>query len=230
MGRLAGGMVLPLPFHSLVLAFCHMVHLRYGPNNLATVTWQAMGMLYTYIVHIIPEFAEESCTATLYMHGWSHTWFNPRTPMLYSDEAGERDPRVAKRYCPVTSTRQDASISESLKHELYQKFVQKKRNIPYAKISAPVQRNVVLEACMVAAHAVWHAADQRLLEHLLRFQEGRGCSLNVHPDIRSVKCTFLGANPESDVVCVYGTCGSTRGVRQWVPLDREAMCRGPNLV
>ena len=36
--------------------------------------------------------------ATLKMHGWSHTWFNPRTPMLYSDAAGERDLRVAKRY------------------------------------------------------------------------------------------------------------------------------------
>ena len=65
--------------------------------------------------------------------------------MLYSDEAGERDLRVAKRYAPVTSTRQDASISESLKHELYQKFVQKKKKIPCAKIWAPVQRNVVLE-------------------------------------------------------------------------------------
>ena len=137
MGRLAGGMVLPLTFHSLVVAFCHMVHLCYGCNNLATVTWQAMGMLYTYIVHIIPEFAEEGCTATLYMHGRSHTWFNPRTPMLYSDEAGERDLRVAKRYAPVTSTRQDASISESLKHELYQKFVRKKRRSPVPKFGRP---------------------------------------------------------------------------------------------
>ena len=131
MGRLVGGMVLPLPFHFLVLAFCHMVHLCYGSNNLATVTRQAMGMLYTYIAHIIPEFAEEGSTATLYMHGWSHIlytvytdiWFNPWTPMPYSDEAGERHTRVAKRYAPVTSTRQDASSSESLKHERYQKFV-----------------------------------------------------------------------------------------------------------
>ena len=104
MGKLVGGMVLPLPFRSLVLAFCHMVHLCYGSNNLGTVTWQAMGMLYTYIVHIIPEFAEQGCTATFYMHAWSHTWFNPRTAMLYSDEAGERDLRVDKRYAPVTST------------------------------------------------------------------------------------------------------------------------------
>ena len=164
MGRLAGGMVLPVPFHSLVLAFCHMVHLCYGSNKLATVTWQGMGMLYTYIVHIIPQFAEEGCTATLYMHGWSHTWFNPRTPMLYSDEDGGRDLRVAKRYAPVTSTRQDGIIRESLKHEVYQKCVQKKK-----KIWAPVQRNVVLETCMVAANAAWHAVFQRLLEHLLQF-------------------------------------------------------------
>ena len=83
MGRLAGGMVLPLPFHSLVLAFCHMVHPCYGSNNLATDTWQGMGMLYTYIVHMIPQVAEEGCTSTLYLHGWSHTWFSPRIPMLY---------------------------------------------------------------------------------------------------------------------------------------------------
>ena len=49
MGRVARGMVLPVPFHSFVLAFCHMVHLCYGSNGLAAVTCQAMGMLYTYI-------------------------------------------------------------------------------------------------------------------------------------------------------------------------------------
>ena len=130
MGRLAGGMVLPLPFHSLALAFCHMVHLCYGCTNVATPAWRAMGLVYTYIVHIIPEFAEEGCTTTLYMRGWSHTWFNPRTPMLYSDEAGKRDLRVAKRFVLVSSTRQDGSISESLKHELYDKFLRKKKQDP----------------------------------------------------------------------------------------------------
>ena len=221
--------MLPLPFHSLVVAFCHVVHLCYGSNNLATVTWQAMGMLYTHIVHIIPEFAQEGCTATLYMHWWSHTWFHPPTPVPYSDEAGKRDLTVAKRYAAVISTRQVASISESLKHELYQKFVQKKKKIPCAKIWAPMQRNVVLEACMLAANAVWHVVFQRLLEHLLHFQDGGGCSLYLHQDTCSVKCTFPGAIPESDVVCVCGTCGSKRGVRQWVPLDKEAVCKWPKL-
>ena len=82
---------------------------------------------------------------------------------------------------------------------------------------------------MVAVNAVWHAVFQRLLEHLLHFQEGGGCSLYMHPDTRSVKCTFLGANPESDVVCVCGTCGSKRGVRQWAPPDREVVCKWPKL-
>ena len=96
MGRLAGGMVLLLPFHSLVMAFCHTVHLCYGCTNLATAAWQAMGLVYTYSVHIVPEYAKEGCTTTRYMHGWSHTCFNPHTPMLYFDEAGERDLRWQK--------------------------------------------------------------------------------------------------------------------------------------
>ena len=96
MGRLAGGMVLPLPFHSLVLAFWHIVHLCYGSTKFAAAAWQGMDLVYTYIVHIVPNFAVEGCTVTVYMHGWPHTWFNPRTPMLYSDEARERDLRVAQ--------------------------------------------------------------------------------------------------------------------------------------
>ena len=107
-------MVLPLPFHLLVLAYCRMVHLCYGCTALSTCSWRAMGLVCTYMVHIIPEFAEEGCTTTLYMHGWSHTWFNPCTPMVFSDEAGKRDLRVAKRYTPVASTQQDANISETL--------------------------------------------------------------------------------------------------------------------
>ena len=69
MGRLVGGMVLPLPFHSRVLAYCRMVHLCYGCTELTTRSWRAMGLVCTYIVHMIPEFAEEGCTATLCMHG-----------------------------------------------------------------------------------------------------------------------------------------------------------------
>ena len=96
--------------------------LCYANIELSTCSWRAMGLVCTYIVRIVPELAEEGCTTTLYLHGWRHTWLNPRTPMLCSDEAGERHLRVAKRQAPVTSIQQDASISETLKHELYQKF------------------------------------------------------------------------------------------------------------
>ena len=119
--------------------------------------------------------------------------------MLYSDEAGEPDLRVAKRYAPVTSTRQDASIRGSLKHELYKKFLRKKKNIPTPKIWAPLHQNLVLEACMVAANALWQTVFERLW-HLMTCQEAGGCKLYMHPATKSVKCTFPGAEPETDVV------------------------------
>ena len=169
MGRWAGGMVLALPFHSFAAAFCHMVHLSNGCTALATVAWQAIGLVYIYIVHIIAEFAEEGCTATLHMHGWSHTWLNPQTPVLYSDEARGRHLWVAKRFAPITSARQDACIRESLEHERYNKFVQKEKKIRAAKIWAPLHRNVVFEACMVAANATWQAGFPRLVHHLMSF-------------------------------------------------------------
>ena len=146
------------------------------------------------------------------MHGWSHTWFNPQTPMLYSDEAGERDVRVAKRYAPVTGTRQHTSIGESLKHELYEKFLRKKTKMPTAKIWAPVNRSLVLEACMVATNALWQTIFQRPLWHLMTRQEAGGCKLYMHPATNSVKCGIPSAEPESNVLCVYGSCGSKRGI------------------
>ena len=171
-----------------------------------------MGLVYTYIVHIIPEFAEEGCTATLYMHGCSHTWFNPRTPMLYSDEARERDLRVAKRYAPVINTRQDVGIRESLKQEPYENFSRNKKKIRTTKFWGPVHRNLVLEPCMVAANAMWQTIVQRLLRRLMTCQEAGGCRLYMPPATNSVKCTFPSAEPETDEVCVCAGCGSKRGI------------------
>ena len=105
MGRLAQGMVLLLPFPSLYITLCHIVHLCYGCTTLATASWQGMGLVYTYVVHIVWGSAEKGCIATLQMHGWSHTWFTQKAPMVYSDEAGQRDLRVAKGYALWTSTR-----------------------------------------------------------------------------------------------------------------------------
>ena len=126
----------------------------------------------------------------------SPTWFNPRTPMLYYDIAGERDLQVAKIYAPVTSTRQDANISESLKHELYENIFSKKKKTPNAKIWAPADRNLVLQACMVAAHAIWHTVFQRLLQRLMTCHEACGRTLYMHPATNLVKCIFLVQEPK----------------------------------
>ena len=149
--------------------------------------------------------------------------------MLYSDEVGERDLRVAKRYAPVTSTRQDTSISESLKHKLYQRFLRNKKNILAAKFWAPIDRHLVLEACMVAGNVMWQTVFQRLLRHLMTCQEASGCTLYMHPATNSVTCTFLGADSESDVVCVCWTCGSKYGICHRVPLEVEAVHSWPTM-
>ena len=54
-------------------------------------------------------------------------------------------------------------------------------------------------------------------------QEAGGPKLYMHPSTNSVECTFPSAEPESDVVCVCGSCGSKCGIRQWVPLQVEAV-------
>ena len=51
----------------------------------------------------------------------------------------------------------------------------------------------------------------------------------MHLATNSVKCTFRTAESESDVVGVCGTCGSKRGIRQWVPLEVEAIQSWPTL-
>ena len=61
------------------------------------------------------------------------------------------------------------------------------------------------------------------LRRLMTCQEAGGPKLYMHPSTNSVECTFPSAEPESDVVCVCGSCGSKRGIHQWVPLQVEAV-------
>ena len=149
--------------------------------------------------------------------------------MLFSDEAGERDLRVAKRYAHVTSTQHDASISETLRHELYRKFVCKKQKVSSAKIGTFVHRNVVLEACMVAANVLWRTIFARLLHHLFELQEASGCTILMHTYTRSIKCTFVDAKEEVGVFCVCGSCGTKRGLRRLVSAKLETIQGWPTL-
>ena len=60
-------------------------------------------------------------------------------------------------------------------------------------------------------------------------QEARGYKLYVHPATNSVNCTFPSAEPETDVACVCGSCGSKRGIRQWFPLEVQAVQSWPTM-
>ena len=51
----------------------------------------------------------------------------------------------------------------------------------------------------------------------------------MHRATNLVTCTLPSAEPESDVVCVCGTCGSKRGIRQWVSLEVEAVHSWPTM-
>ena len=82
---------------------------------------------------------------------------------------------------------------------------------------------------MVAANALWQTVFQRLLRHLMTCQEAGGCKLYMHPATNSVKCTLSGVELETDVVCVCGSCGPKRGIRQWVPLEVEAVQSWPTM-
>ena len=196
-----------------------MLHLRYGCTVLSTCSSRAVGFVCTCIVHIIPELAAEGCAATLYMQGWSHSWFNARTLMLFSDEEWERDLRVTRRNTHVNSTQQDASISEALKHQLYQKFLHKNQKFPSAKIWAPVHRNAVLEGCMVAANVLWRTIFARLLHHLFELQEASGCTMLMDTEPCSVKCSFVGVKEDVDVFRVCGTCSTKFGMQSWMSVE-----------
>ena len=197
-----------------------------GPVPFAPLTGNivAVGLVCTHIVHIILELAKEGCTATLYRHGWSHTWFKPRNPMLFFDEARQRDLRFAKRYAHVTSRQRDISISETFKHERNQKVMRKKEIVPSTKIWAPVHGNVVLEACMVAPNVLWRTPLH--ICHPISFT----CKKHyIAAHKNSLKCTFLGAKEEVDVLCVSGTCGTNGGLWRWVLAEFESIQGWPTL-
>ena len=69
---------------------------------------------------------------------------------------------------------------------------------------------------MVAANVLWRTIFARLLHYLFELQEAGGCTTLMHTKTCSVKCTFVGAKEEVDVFCLYGTCGTKRGMWRWV--------------
>ena len=71
------------------------------------------------------------------------------------------------------------------------------QQIPTAKFWGPVHRNLILQACMVAANTLWQTIFIRLLRHLLSCPETGGCKLYMPRAANSVKCTFSNAESEA---------------------------------
>ena len=222
-------MVLPLPFHSCLLSFCHVVHLLYAVDlQVSNSLWRAVGATHTFLVHVIAEFTECGSTNTLYFHGLSHVWFGDRLPIQFGDEAREADLCMAKRFAPVTSTDAAASIEDSWKHEMYNRFFKGKRRCMVVAFWQPVRRPIVFEKCVIGCIETRRRIFLRLLNVLVQVPE---CTLLMHSATCSVRVGYNGATQDaSDVYCICGSCGSIRsGPRQWVPLDVSRVTAWPTL-
>ena len=107
------GMHPPLHFHFAALALCHVAVLLYACDlQRPTVQWRAAGATYSFFALLVMELVEGGSTCTLYCHSLLHTWGLSRISVHTSDEAGESNLRLSKRFARVTSTVLDDNIRE----------------------------------------------------------------------------------------------------------------------
>ena len=101
------------------------------------------------------ELAEGGSTCTLYCRSMLHTWGLSILSLHTSDEAGERNLRLTKRFARVTSTVPDDSICECLTHELYMKLVHTSATRRQGRLWRPERRPIILEPCIFGAGIAW---------------------------------------------------------------------------
>ena len=166
--QVAQDVALPLPYHVLLLLICHLVVLIYSSTlQMATKEWRIWGMLHVFLMHLVLEYNEEGSTQTLYCHGLEHVFQFPRLPIGCTDEAGERDLRLGKRFASLTSTVANKSIEETLGHEMYVKFLGRRARRSEVHLWQPERHGVVLEQCVVSAFPMWRAVFERFLGKVL---------------------------------------------------------------
>ena len=176
--------VVPLPFHLLLLSYCHIVVLLYASDTcLPEGEWGAWGNLHVYLIHLILKYAESGSTATLYLHGLSHAFAQPHLPIQFSDEAGKRDLRLGKTFATLTTTCPEHSIRATLSHELYMKFTDRKLRQSQARLWKPVRQEVVLEKCVLSASPEWRVIAERIIRPLMAQSSIR---VLCHPMTRSI--------------------------------------------
>ena len=82
---------------------------------------------------------------------------------------------------------------------------------------------------MVAVNVLWHTIFARLSHHLFELQEAGGCTISMHTGTGFIKCIFVGAKEYVDVFCVYGSCGTKRGMQRWLSAKSETIQGLPTL-
>ena len=135
---------------------------------------------------------------------------------------------MAKRFAPVTSTDAAASIEDSWKHEMCNKFFKGKKRCRVVAFWQPVRRPIILEQCVIGGNEAWQRIFLRLLNVLVQVPE---CTMLMHSATCSVPLGYDGAAQDaSNVYCICGSCGSIcSGPRQWVPLDVSIATAWPTL-
>ena len=196
MCRLAQDMVLPVPLHQFCLSFCRVAVLLYACDlELSHTIWRALGSLHTFLLILIIEFCEEGSSASLYYHGLTHCWELAWLPISVSDESGEADIRMSTRFSRITTTDSEDSIRDCLGHELYMKFVSKRKSRNTTHLWRPPWRPIVMECCVVSASVVWRA---NFLVVISRCQDVHGLLVLMDTSTESVRVRLQSASDPPD--------------------------------
>ena len=167
--QLVQDVALPLPYHVLFLSIYHLVVLIYSSSlQRNTKKWRIWGMVHVFLMHLVLEYSEEGSTQTLYCHGLEHVFQLPWLPIGCTDEAGERDLRLGKRFASLRSNVADKSIAQTMGHEMYVKFLGCRARRFEVHLWHPERRGVVMEQCVVSAPPMWRAVFERLLGKVLQ--------------------------------------------------------------
>ena len=163
------------------------------------------------------ELAEGVSTCTLYCHSLLHTWGLSRLFVHTSDEAGESNLRLSKRFACVTSTLPNESIRECLTHELYMKLVHTSATWHQGRLWRPERRPIILEPCFFGAGTAWRKGMVHVLTLWMAIPEA---TLYMDEGTHSLKLGLPGVKGRSDIRSVCGHCAQALShTRHWKPFD-----------
>ena len=99
---IAGGCILPFPYHLLFLSSCRIAMLLYADNaRLPKGVLRALGKIHMYLIHLILEYADSGPATTLYLYGLSHAFAKPHWPINLSAAISEPDLPLGKTFATI---------------------------------------------------------------------------------------------------------------------------------